>query len=85
MILGDGEPPPHLAARAAHVLHSSGPSQAGELVAELRARIPRDVGVTGEGAEATAIALRQAGLPVTLYRDGGLPSPDLEGIRTLPL
>jgi cystathionine beta-synthase len=52
------------------------------LIAELRTRIPRDVGVVGAGAEVVAVALHKAGLPVTLYSD--TPSRD-EGVRVLPV
>jgi cystathionine beta-synthase len=54
-----------------------------DVIAELRARIPRDVGVVGSGAESAAQQLHAAGLPVTLFSDE--PAGDSAGIRVLPL
>lgn len=74
------DPPARLRARAAHVVRVDGERVSPDAVAAVRARIPRDVGVVGSAA--AAVALRRAGLPVTLYADG---QPAVEGVRVLPL
>ncbi|HVE94097.1 MAG TPA: cystathionine beta-synthase [Acidimicrobiales bacterium] len=82
VVLGDGDAPEQLAARASHVVHSSG-DLSPVVLAELRSRIPRDVGVVGEDVSSAAMAdlLHKAGFPVTLYTD----SPTrIEGVRVLP-
>lgn len=82
VVLGDGDAPEQLVARASHVVHSSG-DLAPVVLAELRSRIPRDVGVVGEdvGAAALADLLHKAGFPVTLYTDA---PARIEGVRVLP-
>src|SRR5438105_2149683 len=88
VIVGDGQPPERLAARAAHVFRVPTGDPTPDLVAELRIRIPREVGVVGPvdvgGARRAAIALHHAGLPVSLYSDA-YPSPAHEGVRVLPI
>src|SRR5947199_1350428 len=85
VIVGDFDAPARLAARAAHELHTKGGSLHPDLVAELRGRIPREVGVVGEVVDAAAVAaeLHNAGLPVTLYTDDA--SPAAAGVRVLPV
>src|SRR4051812_22553680 len=85
VIVGDFEAPARLAARAAHELHTKGGSLHPDLVAELRGRIPREVGVVGDVADASAVAteLHNAGLPVTLYTDD--VSSASAGVRVLPV
>jgi len=82
VVVGNGQPPERLAARAAHVVRSSSARPGPDIVAELRTRIPRHVGVVGPddpaGARETAVALHHAGLPVTLYSDD--LSPVHEGV-----
>ncbi len=82
VVVGDGQPPARLAARAAHVVRSPTPQPGPDLIAELRTRIPRHVGVVGPedepGARRAAIALHHAGLPVTLHSDD--LSPLHEGV-----
>src|SRR5947199_404353 len=56
VIVGDFEAPPRLAARAAHQLRTKGGALHPDLVAELRGRIPREVGVVGDVADAAAVA-----------------------------
>jgi cystathionine beta-synthase len=75
VIVGVDPPPARLAARASHQLRLADPA-GGEpppdLVASLRARIPRMVGVTGSpapAAAAVALHLHRAGVPVTLFVD----------------
>src|SRR4051812_38523462 len=85
VIVGDFDAPARLAARAAHELHTKGGSLHPDLVAELRGRIPREVGVVGEVVDAAAVAaeLHNAGLPVTLYTDDATPTA--AGVRVLPV
>ena len=47
VVVGNGQPPERLAARAAHVVRSSSARPGPDIVAELRTRIPRHVGVVG--------------------------------------
>jgi cystathionine beta-synthase len=82
VVIGDGQPPERLAARAGHVFRSPTASMSPELVAELRTRIPREVGVVG--SPQAAVALHHAGLPVTLYTDDP-SSPAHAGVRVLPI
>src|SRR3954470_8650784 len=86
VIVGDFEAPPRLAARAAHQLRTKGGSLHPDLVAELRGRIPREVGVVGDVADAAAVAgeLHNAGLPVTLYTDE-TAGAGTAGVRVLPI
>jgi cystathionine beta-synthase len=82
VVVGDGEPPSHLLARALHVTRLANAEVPAPLMAELRTRIPRDVGVVGAGAREVSATLHRAGLPVTLYSDDdGAP----DGVRRLPL
>jgi cystathionine beta-synthase len=87
VLIGDGQPPERLAARAAHLVRSGSAQPGPDLVAELRSRIPREVGVVGLGppadARRAAAALHQAGLAVTLYTDD--PAAPPAGVRVLPL
>jgi cystathionine beta-synthase len=86
VVVGPDPPPERLVTRARHVIRLSDDRLSPEVVAELRARIPRDVGVVGlghhSGAVAAAAGLHAAGLPVTLYADGDAPVPP--GVRMLP-
>ncbi len=80
--VGDVAVPPRLSARARRELNIP----AGQLplgtVSELRAHIPRTVGVIGEPDEIVEVAvqLHRAGLPVVVYTDEPLPLDD--GIET---
>src|SRR4051812_48439278 len=88
VIVGDFEAPPRLAARAAHELRTKGGSLHPDLVAELRGRIPREVGVVGDITDASAVAgeLHDAGLAVTLYTDEASgPTSGRAGVRVLPI
>jgi cystathionine beta-synthase len=81
-----------MAARAAHVVHAPSAELSPELVAELRTRIPREVGVVAAAdvpdspnvARRVAVSLHHAGLPVTLYTDEPSGAPH-EGVRVLPV
>ena len=85
VIIGDAAPPERLTARAHHIVRS--PSLTPDVIADLRARIPREVGVVGSADAASA--LHKAGLPVTFYSDdesaSGVPvasiSPRFPDIR----
>jgi cystathionine beta-synthase len=88
VVVGSEEVPARLVERARHVVHISEDGPGPSVVAEIRARIPRDVGVAGTGGSSgllsTAAALHSAGLPVTVYADtivGTVPA----GVRLLPL
>src|SRR5947209_17195685 len=85
VIVGEFDPPERLAARASHQLRASTGPVHPDLVAELRGRIPREVGVVGVAVDAVTIAteLHDAGLPVTLYTDDKV-SVDA-GVRVLPI
>ena len=82
VVVGDAPPPGRLAARAAHVVHIDGPEPSPDTIAALRNRIPRDVGVVGDASDVTALALHNAGLPVTLYSD---TVTTVHGARVLPV
>jgi len=68
-VVGSQPPPARLADRALHQLRLPGGEVLPGTVADLRARIPRQVAVTGPYGDAArvATALHQAGLPVVLY------------------
>jgi cystathionine beta-synthase len=75
VIVGDANPPERLVARAMHVVRAPEPSLGPDVLADLRTRIPREVGVTGPGAQRLADALHKAGLPVRVY-DANDAGPD---------
>jgi len=86
VVIGEGPPPERLSARATRVVRSAGADLHPELLGELRARIPRQVGVVGptDDASRAAVALHHAGLPVVLYTDD--PPPHLhDGVRVAPV
>src|SRR3954453_2722194 len=87
VIVGDVETPARLAARASHELRTSPGPLHPDLIAELRGRIPREVGVVGSVEDATAVAaeLHQSGLPVTLYTDDDVAAGVDPGVRVLPV
>src|SRR4051812_39948895 len=86
VVVGEEPPPERLAARAARLIRSPTADPGPGLVAELRTRIPREVGVVGPApmASVAAIALHHAGLPVVLYTDEP-PAHSHEGVRVLPV
>ena len=69
MILGEGSPPERLLARANHIVRIPDATVPPSVVADLRPRIPREVGVTGAGAEKAALTLHRDGFPVAIYTD----------------
>ena len=86
VVVGSPSLPARLVERARHVVRVPADGPGPSVVAEIRARIPRDVGVAGEArspATTTAALLHSAGLPVTLYADDGVTAP--AGVRVLPL
>ncbi|HWC40201.1 MAG TPA: pyridoxal-phosphate dependent enzyme, partial [Acidimicrobiales bacterium] len=88
VVVGPAPAPTRLAVRARHLVQADRAPLSPDVVADLRARIPRDVGVLGPadgaGAATAAVQLHQAGLPVTLFADDA-PDPRPDGIRVLPL
>jgi hypothetical protein len=79
-------PPDRLAARAHHILTVPSGVVSPTLIAEIRARIPRHVGVVGPDAATVAVQLRQAGLPTELHTDEDMTDrKDLVGIEVVPL
>jgi cystathionine beta-synthase len=88
VVVGTQAVPDQLVERARHIVRIPEDALAPTTVAEVRARIPRDVGVVGvdrsSAALAAAVGLHSAGLPVTFYSDhvgGEVPT----GVRLLPL
>lgn len=85
LVVVDGGPAPaHLAERALHQVRTAGPEVPPEVLADLRARFPRTVGVVGPlpAASRSASALRAAGFPVTLYSDEEVA---LDGVEVAPV
>jgi cystathionine beta-synthase len=76
-VVGTQPPPARLADRALHQVRLPGGEVPPGTVADLRARIPRQVAVTGPHPEASrvAAALHRAGLPVVLYTLTPPPGP----------
>src|ERR1051326_3253348 len=90
VVVGDARPPERLVSKAHHVVSAHDAELSPGLVADLRARIPREVGVTGpvDRASAAAIALEKHGFRVALFTDDeppNRPGLDRAGIRVLPL
>ncbi len=71
VVVGDASAPARLAARANHQVAVAGGAVPPDVVAALRARVPRAVGVVGPAGDAVPVAvqLHRSGLPVTLYSD----------------
>jgi len=76
IVVGDETPPAHLEARARHVARVQPGDPLVALLSDLRARIPRRVGVWGPVADAAALAvhLHEAGLPTELFTDEPVPT-----------
>jgi cystathionine beta-synthase len=83
--VGDVAVPPRLSARARREMTVPAGALPVGVVAELRARIPRRIGVVGAPEEVVEVAqqLHRAGLPVRVYADEPLPLDD--GIETARL
>jgi cystathionine beta-synthase len=84
VVVGNEAPPGKLADRAGHRVDLSDGEVTQELVDDLRARLPREVGVVGapEPAATVASALHQAGLPVTLHTDAAVSVPGVAVVAT---
>ena len=78
MIVGDGAPPERLISRAHHTVRLTDGDVTPAVIADLRPRIPREVGVVGPVDEAAraALTLHRDGFPVSLYTDDEVPDPD---------
>ncbi len=86
VVVGEDQPPERLASRAHHILRAPSGELTPALIAEIRARIPRHVGVVGSGAAEVAAKLRSAGLPTELHTDEDLSGrKDLAGVDLVPL
>ena len=79
VVVGDVPVPERLAARARHVVAVPTADADPSLVADLRGRIPREVGVIG-GTDVVrlAVSLHQSGLPVMLLTDAEVAIPGIE-------
>jgi cystathionine beta-synthase len=86
VVVGEGQPPERLWARAGRVVRLAGPRPEPELLAELRTRIPREVAVVGPTVDAhpAAVALHHAGLPVVFYTDDP-PARPHDGVPVAPI
>jgi cystathionine beta-synthase len=87
VVVGPDAPPERLALRAHHVITVDGlqGEVPASLVADLRGRFPRQVGVVGEGALEMAIRLQKAGLPVELHTDAPVSDAGAVGVEIVPL
>ncbi|MFP5371475.1 MAG: pyridoxal-phosphate dependent enzyme, partial [Actinomycetes bacterium] len=88
VVVGADPVPERFAARARRTIRTEVAADLIPLVADLRAHLPRVVGVTGPAADAVplAIELHRAGLPVELVADGVQPGDArLAGIEVRPL
>lgn len=87
VIVGGARPPERLTARAGRIVRVPGSEIPPAVVADIRARIPRQVGVIGPGGDrataTAAAALERAGFPITLFTDD--PAPPLPGVRVRPV
>jgi cystathionine beta-synthase len=82
VVVGDADVPERVAVRARHVYQQAAGGPLTALLGDLRARIPRRVGVIGPllAAAPVAAALHDAGLPVELLTDEPVPSPPPAGL-----
>src|SRR4051812_34108442 len=71
VVVGDDPPPERALARARHVVRVPPGEAAPDLLAELRTRIPREIGVVGAEVDAEALAadLHRHGFPVLVVRE----------------
>ncbi|MGA7416548.1 MAG: hypothetical protein WBW80_01030, partial [Acidimicrobiales bacterium] len=85
LLVAEGTTPPHvLLRRADHVVRVPGGGTSPSLIAALRGRIPRLVGVSGEPPQAIemARAVHRAGFPTVLFTEDRVEPP--EGVEWLP-
>jgi cystathionine beta-synthase len=88
VVVGGEEPPERLVLRAHQVVTVPPDETLANLVADLRGRFPRQVGVVGQGGPEVAAQLRRAGLPIELHTDDQLSDSDrtlLEGVEIVAL
>ncbi len=88
VVVGGGAVPERFAARARRTIHTEVGADPTPLIADLRAHLPRVVGVAGAAADAVPLAvdLHRAGLPIELVVDGvETGDPRLAGIQVRPL
>ncbi len=86
VVVGTDQPPERLAMQAHHVVALADAEVPASLVADLRARIPRQVAVVGPGAPEVAAQLRRAGLPTECHTDEDVSGRrDLDGVEIVPL
>jgi cystathionine beta-synthase len=86
VVVGGDSPPDRLVLRAHQVMTVASDDRLSNLVAELRGRFARQIGVVGQGAERVAAQLRKAGLPIELYTDDAVgDTPDLDGVEVVPI
>jgi len=90
VVVGDGAPPGRLVAKARLVERTPGGAASEALLGDLRARIPRRVGVWGPVADAGAVAelLHEGGLPVELFTEEVVPAAlasRLRGVDVRPV
>lgn len=86
VVVGSEAPPERLALRAHQVVVVAPDETLANLVADLRGRFPRQIGVVGPGAPEVAVQLRRAGLPIELHADDVEPETHgLEGVEVVPL
>ena len=86
VVVGTDPPPERLNARAHHILALESGEVTPGLIAEIRARIPRHVGVVGPGATSVAVKLRNAGIPTELHTDEDVSGrKDLAGVDVVAL
>src|SRR5687767_13022415 len=71
VVVASSTVPDRLRSRARHVVDVAAGPLAPDVVADIRTRIPRLVGVTGSGDDVidVAVALHQSGFPVVVYSD----------------
>ncbi|MFZ0666591.1 MAG: cystathionine beta-synthase [Acidimicrobiales bacterium] len=86
VVVGGDPPPPRLALRAHQVITVPPDEMVANLVADLRGRFPRQIGVVGSGGAEVAAQLKKAGLPIELHTDEVLVAEgQLQGVEIVPL
>lgn len=80
VIVGDQSVPQPLIERADHIIRTQSHGMSPDLVAHVRAHIPRHIAVVG--SKETAEALHKTGFPVTLHTNA---PEEVSGIETVPL
>jgi cystathionine beta-synthase len=88
VVVGGEVPPERLVLRAHQVVTVPPDEKLANLVADLRGRFPRQVGVVGPGASGVAAQLKRAGLPIELHTDEELSVDEragLDGVEVVKL